>query len=154
MIVPYDEALKVHSQSEGFTRHQIWDFGATTSEQYPLLFHFPYFDLYRKPVVKQADLVLAMHLRGEAFTAPRLPGGINRLAITVCVQSRQLHIEITPSTTTYRIIVGESVSLLHHGQPLTVSAGSPACGSNPKPPTSPAPSQPRNRAPTPHSRAT
>jgi alpha,alpha-trehalose phosphorylase len=33
-----------------------------------LLLHFPYFDLYRKQVVKQADLVLAMHLRGDAFT--------------------------------------------------------------------------------------
>ena len=32
--------------------------------QYPLLLHFPYFDLYRKQVVKQADLVLAMHLCG------------------------------------------------------------------------------------------
>ena len=29
----------------------------------------PYFDLYRKQVVKQADLVLAMHWRGDAFTA-------------------------------------------------------------------------------------
>ena len=41
---------------------------ATPPEQYPLLLHFPYFDLYRKQVVKQADLVLAMHLRGDAFT--------------------------------------------------------------------------------------
>ena len=40
----------------------------TTPDQYPLLLHFPYFDLYRKQVVKQADLVLAMHLRGDAFT--------------------------------------------------------------------------------------
>jgi alpha,alpha-trehalose phosphorylase len=31
--------------------------------------HYPYFQLYRKQVVKQADLVLAMQLRGEAFTA-------------------------------------------------------------------------------------
>ncbi|TMK25724.1 MAG: glycoside hydrolase family 65 protein, partial [Actinobacteria bacterium] len=30
--------------------------------------HFPYFDLYRKQVVKQADLVLALHLRGDAFS--------------------------------------------------------------------------------------
>ena len=37
-------------------------------EQYPLLLHFPYFDLYRKQVVKQADLVLALHLRGDAFS--------------------------------------------------------------------------------------
>jgi alpha,alpha-trehalose phosphorylase len=35
---------------------------------YPLLLHVPYFDLYRKQVVKQADLVLAMQLCPEAFT--------------------------------------------------------------------------------------
>jgi alpha,alpha-trehalose phosphorylase len=34
-----------------------------------LLLHFPYFDLYRKRVIKQADLVLAMHVRGDAFSA-------------------------------------------------------------------------------------
>jgi len=69
MFIPYDEELEVHPQSEGFTTHQPWDFAATTPEQYPLLLHFPYFDLYRKQVSKQADLVLAMHLRGHAFTA-------------------------------------------------------------------------------------
>ncbi len=69
MCVPYDDVLGVHPQAEGFTRHAVWDFAATTDEQYPLLLHFPYFNLYRKQVVKQADLVLAMHLRGEAFTA-------------------------------------------------------------------------------------
>ncbi len=68
MVVPYDDVLGVHSQAEGFTAHQLWDFAATTPEQYPLLLHFPYFDLYRKQVVKQADLVLAMYLRGDAFT--------------------------------------------------------------------------------------
>jgi alpha,alpha-trehalose phosphorylase len=68
MVIPYDHRLGVHPQSEGFTDHARWDFAATTPEQYPLLLHFPYFDLYRKQVVKQADLVLAMHLRGEAFT--------------------------------------------------------------------------------------
>ncbi|MET8139435.1 glycosyl hydrolase family 65 protein [Sphaerisporangium sp. NPDC005288] len=68
MYVPYDERLGVHCQSEGFTRHATWDFEGTRPEQYPLLLHFPYFDLYRKQVVKQADLVLALHLRGGAFT--------------------------------------------------------------------------------------
>lgn len=67
--LPYDEELGVHAQSEGFTDHQVWDFAATTPDQYPLLLHFHYFDLYRKQVVKQADLVLAMYLRPEAFTA-------------------------------------------------------------------------------------
>jgi alpha,alpha-trehalose phosphorylase len=69
MYIPYDEALGVHPQAEGFTRHQVWDFADTSAGQYPLLLHFPYFDLYRKQVVKQADLVLAMHMCGSEFTA-------------------------------------------------------------------------------------
>jgi alpha,alpha-trehalose phosphorylase len=66
--IPYDEQLGVHAQSDDFTRHQEWDF-ESTDDRYPLLLHFPYFDLYRKQVLKQPDLVLAMHLRGDAFTA-------------------------------------------------------------------------------------
>jgi alpha,alpha-trehalose phosphorylase len=69
MFVPFDEQLRVHPQAEGFTEHRLWDFDHTAPEQYPLLLHFPYFDLYRKQVVKQADLVLAMHMRGDAFNA-------------------------------------------------------------------------------------
>jgi alpha,alpha-trehalose phosphorylase len=68
MVIPYDAELGVHPQSEGFTDHAIWDFAATKPEEYPLLMHMTYFDLYRKQVVKQADLVLALHLRGDAFT--------------------------------------------------------------------------------------
>ncbi|WFE63643.1 glycoside hydrolase family 65 protein [Micromonospora sp. WMMD714] len=68
MHLPYDEDLDVHEQVEGFTRLQEWDFARTPTEKYPLLLHYPYFDLYRKQVVKQADLVLAMHWRGDAFT--------------------------------------------------------------------------------------
>ncbi|HYZ37627.1 MAG TPA: glycosyl hydrolase family 65 protein [Pseudonocardiaceae bacterium] len=69
MVIPYNLKLGVHPQAEGFTEHAPWDFARTSPEQYPLLLHFPYFDLYRKQVVKQADLVLAMHLCPEAFTA-------------------------------------------------------------------------------------
>ncbi|MGA4988730.1 glycoside hydrolase family 65 protein [Nonomuraea bangladeshensis] len=68
MTVPYDERLGVHPESEGFTQHALWNFATTGPERYPLLLHFPYFDLYRRQVVKQADVVLAMHLRGDAFT--------------------------------------------------------------------------------------
>jgi alpha,alpha-trehalose phosphorylase len=68
MTIPFDEVLGVHPQSEGFTQHQQWDFESTPPEHYPLLLHVPYFDLYRKQVVKQADLVLAMALRPDAFT--------------------------------------------------------------------------------------
>jgi alpha,alpha-trehalose phosphorylase len=67
MLIAFDERLGVHPQSEAFTKHQRWDFEHTKPDQYPLLLHFPYVDLYRKQVVKQADLVLALHLRGDAF---------------------------------------------------------------------------------------
>jgi alpha,alpha-trehalose phosphorylase len=68
MTVPFDAERGVHPQHEDFTEHGEWDFAGTPAAKYPLLLHFPYFELYRKQVIKQADLVLAMHLRGDAFT--------------------------------------------------------------------------------------
>jgi alpha,alpha-trehalose phosphorylase len=67
MAVPYDEELGVHQQCEGFTHRRHWDFEGTRPDQYPLLLHFPYYELYRSQVVKQADLVLALYLRGDRF---------------------------------------------------------------------------------------
>ncbi len=69
MYIPFDERLGVHPQHEGFTDYARWDFKNTPEDHYPLLLHYPYFQLYRKQVVKQADLVLAMYLRPDAFTA-------------------------------------------------------------------------------------
>ena len=71
MMIPYDESLGVHPQAEEFTEHAVWDFANSPSEKYPLMLHFPYFDLYRKQVVKQADLVFALYRRGDAFTPRR-----------------------------------------------------------------------------------
>ncbi len=68
MVIPFDRSLGVHPQSERFTDHGSWDFERTSADQYPLFLHFPYFDIYRKQVVKQADLVLALHLCGDAFS--------------------------------------------------------------------------------------
>ena len=68
MVIPFDEALGIHQQSEGFTRHAVWDFENTPEDSYPLLLNYPYFDLYRKQVVKQPDLVLAMVQCPDAFT--------------------------------------------------------------------------------------
>lgn len=67
MTIPYDEAAGVHQQCEAFTLLDRWDFEASR-DRYPLLLNYPYFDLYRKQVVKQADLVFATYLFGEAFT--------------------------------------------------------------------------------------
>ena len=69
MFVPYDELREVHPQADGFTDHEVWDFANTPSENFPLLLHYPYFQLYRKQVVKQADLILALYLRSDEFTA-------------------------------------------------------------------------------------
>ncbi|MFD7665283.1 glycoside hydrolase family 65 protein [Streptomyces sp. NPDC059788] len=69
VAVPYNRSLRVHEQSAGFTDHQVWDFSGTRPDQYPLMLHFPYFDLYRKQVIKQADLVLALYKRDDCFDA-------------------------------------------------------------------------------------
>ncbi|WP_133915959.1 glycoside hydrolase family 65 protein [Streptomyces sp. NBC_00582] len=70
--LPFNHELGVHEQHAGFTRYQHWDFAGTRPDQYPLLLHFPYFDLYRKQVVKQADLVLAMYTCGGHFDDEQL----------------------------------------------------------------------------------
>ena len=215
MVIPFDPVLGVHSQSERFTDHQVWDFAATSKEQYPLFLHFPYFDLYRKQVVKQADLVLAMYLRGDAFTleqkrrnfeyyekltvrdsslsaccqaviaaevgyvslaydylgeaalmdlenlerdtrdglhvaslagtgialvagfggmregngtltfAPRLPEGITRLAFNLEFRGRRLRVEVTPSTASYVLKLGDDLELFHFDRAMTVSTSRP-----------------------------
>jgi alpha,alpha-trehalose phosphorylase len=69
VAVPYDEKRQVHQQDKGFTDHEPWDFERSAIEDaYPLLLNAPYFDIYRKQVVKQADLILAMHWCGDQFT--------------------------------------------------------------------------------------
>jgi alpha,alpha-trehalose phosphorylase len=68
MHVPFDEARGLHPQDSTFLEHRKWDFAATPADHYPLLLHYPYVLLYARQVVKQSDLVLAMHVRGDAFT--------------------------------------------------------------------------------------
>ena len=70
VALPYSKRLKVHEQSARFTEHKAWDFERSAKEDgYPLLLHAPYFDLYSSQVIKQADLMLAMHWCGRSFTA-------------------------------------------------------------------------------------
>ncbi|ROP55484.1 glycoside hydrolase family 65 protein [Streptomyces sp. PanSC9] len=243
MAMPYNDTLGVHEQSAGYTHFQRWDFEATPPENYPLLLHYPYFDLYRKQVVKQADVVLAMlefpnafteeqkarnfayyealtvrdsslsaccqavlaaetgHLRlayaylGEAALmdlddlehntrdglhiaslagtwialvsgfggmrrhigedgrpdllgfAPRLPEALSRVAFTVLMRGRRLKVDIGPTHVRYRLVEGEPLEALHHGEPLTVTAGAPV--ERPVPPATarPEPQQPRGRRP-------
>ncbi|RLP91545.1 glycoside hydrolase family 65 protein [Micromonospora sp. BL4] len=69
VFIPYDRARGVHQQAAGFTEQPEWDFANTGEDDYPLLLHYPYLELYRRQVVKQADLVLAMQLHPGEFTA-------------------------------------------------------------------------------------
>jgi alpha,alpha-trehalose phosphorylase len=66
--VPYNDQLRVHEQNAGFTALPEWDFEAW-KDKYPLLLHVPYFELYRRQVIKQADLELAMCMYGSVFDA-------------------------------------------------------------------------------------
>lgn len=238
MVIPYDERLGVHSQTEGFTDHARWDFAATSPDQYPLMLHFPYLDLYRKQVVKQADLVLGMHLCGEAFSAeekarnfayyetltvrdsslsaatqavlaaevgqlelahdylgeaalidlgdlhhntrdglhmaslagawialvgglggmrakggkvsfaPRLPGGISRLAFRLRYRGRRLKVTATADDATYERLNGPPLVITHHGEELRLG-DEPVSRPIPELARAPRPHQPPGRAPAP-----
>ena len=68
MYLPYDDELGIHPQDASFLERERWDFENTPAEKYPLLLHFHPLVIYRHQVLKQADVVLAMFLRGQHFT--------------------------------------------------------------------------------------
>ena len=68
MYVPYDEKLKIIPQDDSFLDREPWDFRNTPREHYPLLLFYHPLNIYRKQVIKQADVVLAMFLLGDAFS--------------------------------------------------------------------------------------
>jgi len=69
IAVPYDAERGIPEQDRGYHRHERWDFQASAANGgYPLLLRSPYFQIYRKQVVKQADLVLALHWCGDSFS--------------------------------------------------------------------------------------
>jgi alpha,alpha-trehalose phosphorylase len=201
--------------------------------------HFPYFDLYRKQVVKQADLVLAMQLRSDAFTAeqkasnfayyepltvrdsslsaasqavlaaevgqlqlaydylseaalvdlddlehntrdglhiaslagswtalvagfgglrwqdsslsfaPRLPGGIARLAFNILFRGRRLHVEVKAKEATYRLLDGSPLKTWHHGDEILLSLDKAVTRNIPAIKAGPRPAQPPGREPVP-----
>ena len=67
MYVPYDAKLKIIPQDDGFLEKEPWDFRNTPHDRYPLLLFYHPLNIYRKRVIKQADVILAMFLLGDAF---------------------------------------------------------------------------------------
>jgi alpha,alpha-trehalose phosphorylase len=68
MFVPYEETLQIIPQDDNFLDGEPWDFKNTPEDHYPLLLFYHPLDIYRKQVIKQADVVLALFLLGDAYS--------------------------------------------------------------------------------------
>ncbi|WP_105566047.1 glycoside hydrolase family 65 protein [Microbacterium halophytorum] len=69
LAIPFDERFGIHPQDSLFLDREVWDLEHTPPEQRPLLLHFHPLVIYRFQVLKQADVVLALFLQGNHFTA-------------------------------------------------------------------------------------
>jgi alpha,alpha-trehalose phosphorylase len=69
MYVPYDERTKINPQDDSFLDREVWDIKNTSKDKFPLLLHYHPLVIYRHQVIKQADIVLAMFLAGDEFSA-------------------------------------------------------------------------------------
>lgn len=69
MYLPYDARREVTPQDDQFLEREPWNFSRTPSDHYPLLLFYHPLTIYRHQVIKQADLVLAMFLLGDEFSA-------------------------------------------------------------------------------------
>jgi alpha,alpha-trehalose phosphorylase len=68
MYIPQDEKRKIVLQDDSFLDREPWDFRNTPRDRYPLLLFYHPLNIYRKQVIKQADVVLAMFLLGDVFS--------------------------------------------------------------------------------------
>ncbi|MFV0463228.1 MAG: glycoside hydrolase family 65 protein [Nostocoides sp.] len=69
MHIPYDERLGIHPQDDAFLDREVWDLSRTPDSVRPLLLHYHPLVIYRFQVLKQADVVLALFLQGDRFSA-------------------------------------------------------------------------------------
>jgi alpha,alpha-trehalose phosphorylase len=63
------------------------------------------------------------HRDGQLCFEPRLPNEWSRLAFRIQVQGSRLVVDITPEDVTYRLQVGDELTISHHGRPLTLTSG-------------------------------
>ncbi len=69
MAILWEERLGIHPQDAQFNQREMWDLANTPPEKRPLLLHFHPLVIYRFQVLKQADVVLALVLLSDEFTA-------------------------------------------------------------------------------------
>ena len=69
MYFPYDQELGIHAQDDTFLSKKKWDFNEMSRPSHNLPLHYHYLVIYRHQVCKQADVLLAMFLLGDQYTA-------------------------------------------------------------------------------------
>ncbi len=67
MYLPKKNQEGILPQDDSFLKKQRWDFKNTPDENYPLLLHYHPLVIYRRQVLKQSDLLLAMFLLPQYF---------------------------------------------------------------------------------------
>jgi alpha,alpha-trehalose phosphorylase len=65
MFVPFDERLGIHPQDVDFLNREQWD--SKHLKARPLLLHYHSLEIYRKQIVKQPDVVMALLLLDDQF---------------------------------------------------------------------------------------
>lgn len=66
MFIPYDERLGIHAQDAHFLDREPWD--SQHLKARPLLLHYHSLEIYKKQILKQPDVVLALLLLGGEFS--------------------------------------------------------------------------------------
>jgi alpha,alpha-trehalose phosphorylase len=81
-----------------------------------------------------------------SFT-PRLPPALTRLAFSLLIRGRLIRVEVKQDEARYVLAQGDPLEIVHHGEKLTVSTGTPQTRPIPSAPSRPRPSQPPGREP-------
>ncbi|RYZ30378.1 MAG: glycoside hydrolase family 65 protein, partial [Propionibacteriaceae bacterium] len=69
MTILFDPVTGINPQDSLFLDREVWDLAHTPMDKRPLLLHYHPLVIYRFQVLKQADVVLALFLQGDHFTA-------------------------------------------------------------------------------------
>ena len=68
MYLPIDERTGIHPQDDSFLDKPRWECADIPPDKHPLLLYYHPLTLYRRQVLKQVDVVMAMFLLGSDFT--------------------------------------------------------------------------------------
>lgn len=100
MYLPFDEKMGIHPQDAHFLEREIWNKDDVEPKR-PLLLHYHPLTIYRYQVIKQADVVLALFLRGVEFSEelkradfdyydPLTTGDSSLSAVVQCILAAEL----------------------------------------------------------------